>query len=283
MKCPNCNAEVKDEMKFCPKCGGTIPQIRYCRNCGTELKQGMRFCSSCGFEISNQVEQQVHQSKNVNDDNSLSNEHNNINSFFFRAAIIFFAGYALLSTFGLFSGSYEPSFSFWPLISAIIAFLINYVSNKFDNKSIFDGLISKLCLLLIVLSLCGGLKRANVDNSEEFDTNEDSSYAIPDESDVELAKAENDLLNITDRAYSILPKVDYVMRQYGYSPMGYLTASQNNPQLFREFENVISDYNRCLYKMIRLCEKKGLSEMAESYRIKQRKWDEGCRMVKGMP
>ena len=53
MICPNCNSEVKDEMKFCPKCGTGIPQTRYCSECGTELKDGMCFCPKCGIRIVN--------------------------------------------------------------------------------------------------------------------------------------------------------------------------------------------------------------------------------------
>lgn len=53
MNCPNCNAEIKDGMKFCPKCGEEMSQIRYCQNCGTELKEGMRFCPKCGTSIAN--------------------------------------------------------------------------------------------------------------------------------------------------------------------------------------------------------------------------------------
>ena len=51
MKCPNCNNDVKDEMKFCPKCGSKVPQVRICPDCGAEVKEGMEFCSKCGKHI----------------------------------------------------------------------------------------------------------------------------------------------------------------------------------------------------------------------------------------
>lgn len=58
MICPNCNSEIKDGMKFCPKCGTGIPQTRYCSECGTVLKDSMRFCPKCGhtMEVSKNVD-----------------------------------------------------------------------------------------------------------------------------------------------------------------------------------------------------------------------------------
>lgn len=53
MKCPNCSNDVKDGMKFCPKCGSDIPQMRICPNCGAEVKEGLEFCSKCGTRINN--------------------------------------------------------------------------------------------------------------------------------------------------------------------------------------------------------------------------------------
>ena len=53
MRCPNCNSEVKDGMKFCPKCGIEISQIQFCPNCGTEIKEGTCFCPQCGININN--------------------------------------------------------------------------------------------------------------------------------------------------------------------------------------------------------------------------------------
>lgn len=218
MICPNCNSEVKDGMRFCPKCGTEIPQIRYCSECGTELKDGMRFCPKCGVSI-------------------------------------------LLP-------------------------LSNQIVNKANcqlakNDSSHQKSPQKYLLILgfILVIMAGAYYLNNSNHEKSYDS---SLYSTPDESDIELENAENDLLDISNRAYDILPKVDYVMSQYGYSTMGYLTASQNNPQLFRNFENVISDYNNCLNKLISLYEQKGLSEMANSYRAKKQKWDEGCRRVKGM-
>ena len=51
MKCQKCNSEVKDGLKFCPKCGSEIPKIHFCSKCGAELKDGLRFCPKCGSAI----------------------------------------------------------------------------------------------------------------------------------------------------------------------------------------------------------------------------------------
>ena len=64
MKCPNCNAEVSDNMKFCAKCGTKIEPVSRvvesepetpkqeetsrCIKCGAELKKGTKFCAKCG-------------------------------------------------------------------------------------------------------------------------------------------------------------------------------------------------------------------------------------------
>ncbi|MBR1702253.1 MAG: zinc-ribbon domain-containing protein [Lachnospiraceae bacterium] len=59
MKCPNCNAEIADNSKFCSKCGTKIEAVAKeeakkpeetvkCIKCGTELKKGAKFCAKCG-------------------------------------------------------------------------------------------------------------------------------------------------------------------------------------------------------------------------------------------
>lgn len=54
MKCYNCGEEVKDNLKFCPKCGCEIPQIRTCPKCGHEIRnEDMQFCNNCGVLLPN--------------------------------------------------------------------------------------------------------------------------------------------------------------------------------------------------------------------------------------
>ena len=47
--CASCGKELIPGMKFCGECGAPVtPQKRVCKNCGTELPEGMKFCSECG-------------------------------------------------------------------------------------------------------------------------------------------------------------------------------------------------------------------------------------------
>ena len=48
VKCPECNAAVSDDFKFCPKCGGRIKE--QCSSCGGELKNEWKCCPVCGNE-----------------------------------------------------------------------------------------------------------------------------------------------------------------------------------------------------------------------------------------
>ncbi len=62
--CPNCNAQVPAESKFCSSCGKTLaaqaaaPQTPTstntvkCSSCGAEAPKGTRFCSTCGTKLS---------------------------------------------------------------------------------------------------------------------------------------------------------------------------------------------------------------------------------------
>lgn len=59
--CVNCNAEIEDDVKFCPKCGATqdvhqdlqvkkdeTPAVRRCKGCGEEIASDLIFCPKCG-------------------------------------------------------------------------------------------------------------------------------------------------------------------------------------------------------------------------------------------
>lgn len=50
-KCPNCNAEIPDDAKFCPECGYKIDSKINCPKCGTELQENEIFCPECGFHV----------------------------------------------------------------------------------------------------------------------------------------------------------------------------------------------------------------------------------------
>lgn len=51
MTCPNCNAELTDDAKFCENCGAEVPQTIFCPECGTKTSTQYVFCQSCGARI----------------------------------------------------------------------------------------------------------------------------------------------------------------------------------------------------------------------------------------
>lgn len=50
--CPNCNASIPIEMKFCGQCGFLLAKPKViCTNCGKEIPEGMKFCGECGTPV----------------------------------------------------------------------------------------------------------------------------------------------------------------------------------------------------------------------------------------
>jgi class 3 adenylate cyclase/regulation of enolase protein 1 (concanavalin A-like superfamily)/energy-coupling factor transporter ATP-binding protein EcfA2 len=50
MKCPKCNYENRNGVKFCENCGEKMPSI--CPECGAEVGPNARFCGECGAKLS---------------------------------------------------------------------------------------------------------------------------------------------------------------------------------------------------------------------------------------
>lgn len=48
MKCPSCQKEIKDNVKFCTFCGAKLPAVKYCHKCGARLNPDKKFCEKCG-------------------------------------------------------------------------------------------------------------------------------------------------------------------------------------------------------------------------------------------
>ncbi|NLE44248.1 MAG: zinc-ribbon domain-containing protein [Chloroflexi bacterium] len=46
--CPNCEAPLATNAKFCPECGAKIKDAGHCAQCGAKLTPGAKFCSECG-------------------------------------------------------------------------------------------------------------------------------------------------------------------------------------------------------------------------------------------
>jgi len=91
------------------------------------------------------------------------------------------------------------------------------------------------------------------DDSEEY-SNVEEQTGTPEER--ELLRALQNFNQAKSDFEQILPQVEYVMNQYGYTQMGYITARQNNPSIMGEFErkadvllsnyeSVISAHRRC--------------------------------------
>ena len=49
--CPNCNAPLTGNVKFCPECGAKIKPEAHCTECGAKLAQGAKFCAECGRKV----------------------------------------------------------------------------------------------------------------------------------------------------------------------------------------------------------------------------------------
>ena len=52
MKCPRCQADTRDGVRFCEECGGRLALT--CGNCGAEMLPDKRFCGACGTPVATQ-------------------------------------------------------------------------------------------------------------------------------------------------------------------------------------------------------------------------------------
>jgi len=49
--CPNCEAPLATNAKFCPECGTKLKGAAHCASCGAKLNPGARFCAECGTKV----------------------------------------------------------------------------------------------------------------------------------------------------------------------------------------------------------------------------------------
>jgi membrane protease subunit (stomatin/prohibitin family) len=49
--CPNCEAPLASNAKFCPECGAKIKGEAFCTECGVKLAPGAKFCAECGAKV----------------------------------------------------------------------------------------------------------------------------------------------------------------------------------------------------------------------------------------
>jgi len=53
MKCPKCQYEVPDGMKFCGECGSKLEVL--CPSCGFINPPQFKFCGECGTQLSEKI------------------------------------------------------------------------------------------------------------------------------------------------------------------------------------------------------------------------------------
>ena len=46
--CPNCEAPLEKNVKFCPECGAKIMAEKHCTECGAKISADVKFCPECG-------------------------------------------------------------------------------------------------------------------------------------------------------------------------------------------------------------------------------------------
>lgn len=57
MICPNCNANIDDNFKFCPSCGVDLHKPIICPECKYENEPNSKFCQECGKSLTNKNNQ----------------------------------------------------------------------------------------------------------------------------------------------------------------------------------------------------------------------------------
>jgi len=50
--CPNCNAPLAADVKFCPECGAPVKEEKFCTECGSKVPASAKFCPGCGAKQS---------------------------------------------------------------------------------------------------------------------------------------------------------------------------------------------------------------------------------------
>lgn len=63
--CQTCGKQVKDNAKFCSKCGSKLSHenqnVKICRICGKQVKADAKFCTKCGSKLSGENQSPVNE------------------------------------------------------------------------------------------------------------------------------------------------------------------------------------------------------------------------------
>lgn len=151
--CPICGEVLTTETTQCPNCHRNL--FYKCNSCANDITYGEIIkskgcCPNCGirlrslYNIPSEKYLYYEESATVSNLNSekINEEKNTYSPLVLNSLIIILLGYSILSSIGLLIGIYEPSFAFWPFISAIISFILACV-NKGLGYSIFGGKITE--------------------------------------------------------------------------------------------------------------------------------------------
>jgi membrane protease subunit (stomatin/prohibitin family) len=49
--CPNCEAPLAVNARFCPECGAKLKENQHCVECGSVVTPGTKFCPECGHKM----------------------------------------------------------------------------------------------------------------------------------------------------------------------------------------------------------------------------------------
>jgi len=49
--CPECEAPLATNAKFCPNCGAAVKKTTHCTQCGAKLQPNAKFCADCGAKV----------------------------------------------------------------------------------------------------------------------------------------------------------------------------------------------------------------------------------------
>lgn len=304
MKCPNCQSEVKDGMRFCSKCGNEVPQKRICPSCGSEIADAdMRFCKDCGSPLSAEEASSITENK--------SNENTGIKCPICNAVLSIddqqcpSCHRALLCVchsckHDITYGQIFKAGGNCPHCGKRIASLSIIPNDKYpfydatqaagtqvpDSHKKSNSFV-KYIVLFVAALLVGGIyfyysnnKQKTMDEllyKQKGSSYNDSQYRE------ELKMAEAELGQASRELNEILPYYMALIQQYGGGQMSVVAAAQNNPQLCRQFENAESRYESCFRKIANIYDKMGLTESGDAYRRELGNWQSKIRRLRGMP
>ncbi len=71
MKCPACNTDNADKVKYCENCGYNLSQV--CPHCGSDISNTEYFCPHCGEAVNYQPKRRVLKIKSKSTKSIMSN------------------------------------------------------------------------------------------------------------------------------------------------------------------------------------------------------------------